>query len=118
MMRRASGAFSAYVLLQLPDIILAGLVLFVLHRWAALSAEWATGLFVVWVVKDVAMYSLVRSAFAPLRTGPEAFVGARGVAEEALAPVGYVRCDGELWLAERFGLSGEEDKACDAHTGR
>jgi len=91
---------SAYVLLQLPDIVLAGLVLIVLHRWAALSAEWAIGVFVVWVAKDIAMYPLVRAAFAPSRTGPEAFIGARGIAEDALAPVGYVKFEGELWRAE------------------
>lgn len=100
MTRRGPGALSAYILLQLPDIVLAGVVLFVLHRWAALSAEWAIGAFVVWVVKDIAMYPLVRGAFTPSRTGPEAFIGARGIAEDALAPVGYVKFEGELWRAE------------------
>jgi membrane protein implicated in regulation of membrane protease activity len=98
--RRGFGTFGAYLLLQLPDLLLAGVILFVLHRWAALPAEWAAGAFVVWVVKDVAMYPVVRSAFAPSRTGPEAFLGARGIAEDALAPVGYVKFDGELWRAE------------------
>lgn len=92
--------FWAYLLLQLPDVLLAGVLLIVLHRWAAISVEWAVGVFAVWVVKDIAMYPLVRSAFAPSRTGPEAFIGARGVAEDALAPVGYVKFNGELWRAE------------------
>jgi membrane protein implicated in regulation of membrane protease activity len=92
--------FWGYLLLQLPDIVLAGVILVVLHRWAALSVEWAVGVFVVWVVKDIAMYPLVRGAFAPSRTGPEAFIGARGVSADTLAPVGYVKFDGELWRAE------------------
>jgi membrane protein implicated in regulation of membrane protease activity len=100
MSRRGPGVFWAYLLLQLPDVLLAGVILYVLHRWAALSTEWAVGVFVVWVVKDMAMYPVVRSAFAPSRTGPEAFIGARGIAEDALAPVGYVKFDGELWRAE------------------
>lgn len=100
MTRRAPGAFSAYVLLQVPDIILAGLVLAVLYQWAGLSYAWAVGAFVVWVVKDIAMYPLVRGVFAPSRTGPEAFIGARGVVADALAPLGYVTLNGELWRAE------------------
>lgn len=100
MSRRAPGIFWAYLLLQLPDIILAGLILFVLHRWAGLPYGWAVGAFVVWIVKDIAMYPLVRSAFAPARTGAEAFIGARAVVADALAPLGYVRLDGELWRAE------------------
>ena len=100
MSRRAPGVFWAYLLLQLPDILLAGLILFVLHRWAGLPYGWAVGAFVVWVVKDIAMYPLVRSAFAPARTGAEAFIGARAVVADALAPLGYVRLDGELWRAE------------------
>jgi len=98
--RRAPGVFLAYLLLQLPDIILAGVILFVLHRWAGLPYGWAVGAFVVWIVKDIAMYPLVRSAFGPARTGAEAFIGARGVVTDALAPLGYVRLNGELWRAE------------------
>ena len=100
MSRRAPGVFLAYLLLQLPDIILAGVILFVLHRWADLPYGWAVGAFAVWVVKDIAMYPLVRTAFAPARTGAEAFIGARAVVSDALAPLGYVRLDGELWRAE------------------
>ena len=100
MSRRGSGVFWAYLLLQFPDIILAGVILFVLHRWAGLPYGWAVGAFVVWIVKDIAMYPLVRSAFAPARTGAEAFIGARAVVTDALAPLGYVRLDGELWRAE------------------
>ena len=100
MSRRGPGVFWAYLLLQLPDIILAGVILFVLHRWAGLPYGWAVGAFVVWIVKDIAMYPLVRSAFAPARSGAEAFIGARAVVTDALAPLGYVRLDGELWRAE------------------
>jgi membrane protein implicated in regulation of membrane protease activity len=98
--QRGPRVFWGYVLLQLPDVVLAGAVLGVLHRWAGLSLEWAVGVFVVWVVKDIAMYPLVRGAFAPSRTGPETFIGARGIAADSLAPVGYVKFDGELWRAE------------------
>ncbi len=100
MNERAPVAFWAYLVLQVPDILLAGLIFFALHRWAALSAEWAVGAFVMWIVKDLAMYRVVRSAFAPARTGPETFIGAHGIAEDALDPVGYVKFDGEHWRSE------------------
>lgn len=100
MNRRTPGVFWTYLILQVPDIVLAGLVLAVLYRWAGLPYAWAVGAFVAWVVKDIAMYPVVRSAFLPSRTGAEAFIGARGVAADALAPLGYVRLEGELWRAE------------------
>ncbi len=100
MTRRAPGAFSTYLLLQFPDTVLAGVILVVLHRWAGLPIAWAVVAFVVWIVKDIAMYPLARSVFAPSRTGSEAFIGARGIAKDALAPVGYIKFNGELWRAE------------------
>jgi membrane protein implicated in regulation of membrane protease activity len=100
MTRRAPGAFWAYLVLQVPDTLLAGLILFALHRWAGLPYGWAVLAFVVWVVKDIAMYPVVRGVFGPARTGAEAFIGARGVVMDSIAPLGYVRLDGELWRAE------------------
>ena len=97
---RAPGVFWGYLILQVPDILLAGLILFVLHRWGGLPYGWAAGAFVAWIAKDIAMYPVVRGVFAPPRTGAEAFIGARGVVTDALAPLGYVRLDGELWRAE------------------
>jgi membrane protein implicated in regulation of membrane protease activity len=97
---RAPGVFWTYLLLQAPDIVLAGLILFVLHRWAGLPTAWAVGALVVWIAKDIAMYPVVRSVFGPSRTGPEAFIGARGVVADTLAPLGYVSLNGELWRAE------------------
>ena len=92
--------FRKYLLLQVPDIVLAGLVLTLLRRLAGLPTEWAIGLFVAWVLMDVATYPLVREVFAPPRTGPEALLGARAVAEGTLAPAGYIRLGAERWRAE------------------
>lgn len=97
---RVPGAFWAYLVLQVPDTLLAGLILFALHRWAGLPYGWAVGAFALWIVKDIAMYPVVRAVFSPARTGAEAFIGARGVVMDAIAPLGYIRLDGELWRAE------------------
>jgi len=88
------------VLLQIPDIVLAGLILWLLHQWAGLPIGWAIGLFVVWVVKDLAMYPFLREAFAPASTGPEGLIGTRAIVTTPLAPAGQVRLGSELWSAE------------------
>jgi membrane protein implicated in regulation of membrane protease activity len=97
--RRRRGSFE-HLILQVPDILLAGAILWVLHRWAGLPAQWTVVLFVLWVLKGIAMYAVLRRTFMPPATGPEALVGVRAVTREALAPRGYVRVGGELWLAE------------------
>jgi membrane protein implicated in regulation of membrane protease activity len=97
---RAPRGFWAYLILQVPDILLAGLVLLLLHKWMALSSAWGLGLFALWVVKDFAMYFLLQGAFRPPLTGPETLVGARAVAMEPLAPTGHVLLFGETWRAE------------------
>lgn len=97
---RAPRGFWAYLVLQVPDILLAGLILLLIHWWMALSLGWILGLFALWVVKDFAMYFLLRSVFTPPRTGPETLVGARAVSRELLAPTGHVLLFGETWRAE------------------
>lgn len=89
-----------YVLLQIPDIVLAGLILWLLHQWVGLPTGWAIGLFVIWVVKDLAMYPFLREAFASTSTGSERLIGTRAVVTTPLAPVGQVRLGSELWSAE------------------
>jgi membrane protein implicated in regulation of membrane protease activity len=94
-------SFWSYLLLQIPDTALAIVVLAALHAWAGLSTPWAVGLLVLWTLKNVLAYPLMRQAFAPSRvTGPEALVGRSASVVEALAPRGRVRVDGELWWAE------------------
>jgi membrane protein implicated in regulation of membrane protease activity len=97
---RVPRIFWEYLLLQLPDVLLAGVVLWMLLRWEALSWGWAVGLCGLWLAKDLAMFFCLRNAFAPTRTGLDALVGTRGVAKERLSPRGHVLLEGELWWAE------------------
>ena len=90
-----------YLLFQLPGMALAGIALVLLVRVWSLSPRTALLLFVFWVVKDFAMYPLLRSAYAGSRhDAGEALVGALGTARERLDPAGYVRVGAELWRAE------------------
>lgn len=93
--------WTKYLLFQVPGWVLAVLVLLVLIIWIDLPIGIAVGLFVLWVVKDLVFYPLLRIAY---QSGPktvvEQLVGLKGVAREHLDPDGYVRVRGELWRAE------------------
>lgn len=96
-----------YLLLQVPGWILAAIVVAGLRYWLGIPSWVAFGLLSLWVVKDLVMYPLLRVAYeSGVKTGVEQLVGARGVAQEDLAPAGYVRVRGELWRAET--RSGQE----------
>lgn len=96
--RWTSRAAVRYLALQLPGwvLLVAGLVL--ARRWIDLPAWVFWGLIAVWVVKDFVLFPFVWRAYEP-QESRHPMVGARGVAEEPLAPSGYVRIAGELWKA-------------------
>jgi membrane-bound serine protease (ClpP class) len=58
---------------------------------------------VVGVISAFLIRALLAARRTPLRTGPQALMGAHGVAETALAPLGRVRVRGESWSAESVG---------------
>jgi membrane protein implicated in regulation of membrane protease activity len=90
-----------YLLFQVPGMALAGVVLVALVRIWDLAPRTALLLFAFWVIKDFAMYPLLRDAYAGnLHDAGEALVGALGTARERLDPTGYVRVGSELWRAE------------------
>lgn len=92
--------FRRYLLWQAPSWAAVGAALLALSGLADLPL-WIVPLGVAaFVTKDMLMYPVVRHTLEPPRTR---LVGARGRAVERLAPVGYVRVDGELWRAETSG---------------
>jgi membrane-bound serine protease (ClpP class) len=59
------------------------------------------GLFIFWVIKDLAMFPLVRSSYeGNAKTGAETLIGSRGRVQQPLTPEGYVKVNGELWKAQ------------------
>ena len=94
-------ALTRYVLYQIPGWLLAVVVAVLLHRWVGLPGWAAAALVVAWALKDAALYPFLRTAYEPdSRSVIERLIGLEGVAIEPLAPRGYVRVRGELWLAE------------------
>ncbi|RUA01413.1 MAG: hypothetical protein DSY84_05410 [Candidatus Neomarinimicrobiota bacterium] len=99
--RTPRTALTRYVLYQIPGGLLAAAGALLLHRWVGLPGWVAIALVVGWALKDAALYPFLRASYEP-HSGSviERLVGLGGIAVEPLAPRGYVRIRGELWLAE------------------
>ena len=86
---------------QVPGWIVAAAVGVWLNRTMDVPGAVVVGLPVFWILKDMALYPLLRTAYETSDTSPiERLVGAQGKTVETLAPLGYVRIAGELWRAE------------------
>ena len=94
-------ALTRYVLYQIPGGLLAAAGALLLYHWIGLPGWVAVALVVVWALKDAVLYPFLRASYEPHSgTVIERLIGLGGVAVEPLAPRGYVRVRGELWLAE------------------
>ncbi|MGH7769191.1 MAG: NfeD family protein [Candidatus Binatia bacterium] len=93
--------FVRYLLFQVPQWLLLALCLWLAVRNAAVPRWWAAAIFFVWMLKDIAMYPLTRSAYEKdAKTGREVLVGHEGIAYEEIAQRGYVKIHGEFWKAQ------------------
>ena len=94
-------AFWRYTAFQIPGWIIASIGGWWLHRWLDVPVWVASGVLVVWVIKDYALFPFLRSAYELDHRLPiERLIGQRGKATEQLSPNGYVRVRGELWRAK------------------
>lgn len=99
--RHHRSPFWRYTAFQIPGWILATIGGWWLHVSLDISAWVAQGMLVMWVIKDIALYPFLRSAYEVDDRQPiERLIGERGTTVEPLAPSGYVRVGGELWYAE------------------
>ena len=94
-------AFWRYWLLQIPGWGVLAVLLFAAHRYLGLSFPWAVVIFVAWLVKDWALYPLLKNHYQFRVESPaNRLLGLTATAKERLEPSGYVVLRGELWLAE------------------
>jgi membrane protein implicated in regulation of membrane protease activity len=90
-----------YVSFQVPGWVLAAALLLWLWPATGLEAWIGVVVFLLWVVKDFAMYPLLRQAYRrDTATGVARLIGAEAVVTSALSPTGYVTVNGERWRAE------------------
>jgi membrane protein implicated in regulation of membrane protease activity len=93
--------FLRYLLFQILGWVILALVLYVLVHKTEVPQWAAMGLFILWVIKDLAMFPLVRSSYeGNARTGAETLIGSQGRVQQPLTPEGYVKINGELWKAQ------------------
>ena len=100
-----------YILLQLPGVMLAALLIIAAWRWFDFSVWFVYLVIVVFVAKDVVLFPFVWRAYdqgSP--DGMESMIDFNGIAEERMAPEGYVRVRGELWHARVTGSKGVIEK--------
>ena len=94
------SAFWRYTAFQVPGWILASVGGWWIHRTLDIPLWVASGVLVVWVIKDYALYPFLRFAYEPNHLLPiERLIGELGTTVRPLAPNGYVRVRGELWRA-------------------
>ena len=92
--------FLRYLLFQIPQWLLLALFLRLLVEKSAVLPWVGQAFFVVWVLKDIAVFPLVRRAYENnAKTGSEELIGAKATTQERLDPEGFVRVRGELWKA-------------------
>ena len=90
-----------YWLLQLPGFALVVVMLYIAARWYALPLLAAWIMLAGWILKDAAVYPIVKGAFEGTKpTGVAALIGSTGTATEDLRPRGYVRIGPELWWSQ------------------
>jgi membrane protein implicated in regulation of membrane protease activity len=89
-----------YALYQIPGILICALLLAIVWRLTLWPTSWALGALALWVVKDMALYPLVRDAYEHSSIDHGAgVIGLTAVVVDPLAPNGRVRVRGELWRA-------------------
>lgn len=90
--------FGRYLVWQVPGWLVVALIATWLVRGFGLPIWAGIAVVALMVGRDLAIYPMLRSAFGKPPHAPVP-IGAMGQAVEPLAPVGYVRVDGELWRA-------------------
>ena len=112
-----TSSFWRYTAFQVPGWIIAIVGGWLLHRWLGIPLWVASGVLVVWVIKDYALYPVLRSAYELDHRRPiDRLVGEHGTASDGLSPSGYIRVRGELWRARSEDVEIEVD--VDGEVGR
>lgn len=79
-------------------------MLILVQHWVDLPGRFFWGSIALWIAKDIIQFPFVWRAYERNRLNDlHTLIGTEAVAEDQLAPLGYVRVHGELWQAEVGG---------------
>ena len=93
-------ALIKYILLQIPELILLIIALFIFKKFIDVSTWLMITIIAIWVAKDIAIFPKVWKAYDSNNPTPmEQLIGMDGIVMDNLNPVGYVKVKGELWKA-------------------
>ena len=105
-----------YILLQIPGWIGVLAVLAVLYVWFDLPLWVCVVVSVGWLIKDAALYPVLRHAYALESNSPgDRLLGRSVTAGDQPGSTGYVRLDGELWKARLADDSGPVEPGTRGH---
>jgi membrane protein implicated in regulation of membrane protease activity len=94
------AVFFRYLFFQIPGWSITALGALALVHWEVIPRWLALLGFGGLVLKDLLMFPFLRSAYeGKAKSGSEALVGKKGIAQGDLAPEGYIRIHLELWRA-------------------
>jgi len=89
-----------YTMLQLPGVVLVGMVLWGVHAISGISERMTWALLLFWIIKDTLLFFLVWPAYQVTDgDGWYSLNGLRGEVRKALQPEGVIRIRGALWKA-------------------
>jgi membrane-bound ClpP family serine protease len=92
--------FAKYLLFEIPQWFLLAVILWILAETADIPVWAVQGVFVIWVLKDIALFPRVRNAYENnAKTGTEELIGVKATTQDRLDPEGFVRIQGVLWKA-------------------
>jgi membrane protein implicated in regulation of membrane protease activity len=92
--------FLRYLFFQIPGWAITAVAALALVHWEIIPRWLALLGFGGLVVKDLVAFPFLRSAYeGKVKSGSEALVGKKGIAQGDLAPEGYVKIHLELWRA-------------------
>jgi membrane protein implicated in regulation of membrane protease activity len=102
--------FAKFLLFEIPQWFLLALILWILVETTDIPVWTVQGFFVIWVLKDIALFPLVRNAYEnDAKTGTEQLIGVKATTQDRLDPEGFVKIQGVLWKARA-----EPDKYLDS----
>jgi membrane protein implicated in regulation of membrane protease activity len=94
------ATFFRYLFFQIPGWAITAVVASALAHWETIPTWLAVLGFCGLVLKDLVSFPFLRSAYeGRVKSGTEALVGKKGIAQGDLAPEGYIKIHLELWRA-------------------